>query len=84
MVAECVAYRAVVPAQRPRAARPVTRENHVHRSSRADGALEFAAAATYFPAVLRSAELGADLRTEERQLHRGSMIILRVWGNVVC
>jgi hypothetical protein len=68
--AEDVAHDAIVPAQGPSTARSVARENHVHRPSRADGALELATAAMDFTAVLRPRELGMHFTIEKGQLHR--------------
>src|SRR5215471_6644298 len=42
--AQHITYGAVVLAQRPRASGSMTRQNYVHRTSRADGALELAPA----------------------------------------
>ena len=69
-----IAYGALVPAKRPRSASAMTRENHVHRASHADGALELATAVPDGAAVLGSSEFDVYVRREERSLHRKSNI----------
>jgi len=64
--AQHITYGAVVLAQRPRASGSMTRQNYVHRTSRADGALELAPAARDVAAVNSSLELGLYLATEQR------------------
>jgi hypothetical protein len=56
--AQDVTHGVVVLAQRPRASGSMTRENHVHRSSRADGTLELAPTAPDVAAVNGPRELG--------------------------
>jgi hypothetical protein len=53
----------------PGAARSPTREDHVHRASRADGALAFALTTPHFAAVHGSRKLGLRRAIEKRQLH---------------
>jgi hypothetical protein len=47
----------------------MTRENQVHRASRAHRSLELALASANVTAVLRSRELDLHRTVEERQLH---------------
>jgi hypothetical protein len=63
------AHDAVVLAHGPRPSSPVARENHMHRTSRAHGALELAAPAPQVAAVHCSRQFGMDLTTEKMQLH---------------
>src|SRR5258708_39862442 len=65
-----IAYGAVVPAKRPRSASAMTRENHVHRASHADGALELATAEPAGAAVLGSREIGVHVVRAERSPQR--------------
>ena len=79
-----IAYGALVFAKRPRSASAMTRENHVHRASHADGALELAMAEPDGAAVLGSRELGVHVMRKERSLHRKSNLADKyLWGNVV-
>jgi hypothetical protein len=63
------AHGALVPAERPDAAGPFARQNHVHRTPRADRALELTAAPPDRAAVCGSHELGVDVASEKRLLH---------------
>jgi hypothetical protein len=82
--AQHVANGAVVLAQRPRPSGSVTRENNMHRPSRAHGTLELALAATNLAAVLCSRKLGLHLASENGQLHRHRKLIIALSrGNVV-
>jgi hypothetical protein len=65
-----VAHGALVPAERPDPAGPFARQNHVHGAARADGALELAAAPPDCAAVGGSHELGVDVASEKRLLHK--------------
>jgi hypothetical protein len=76
--AQNVAHGATVRAQRPRASGSMTRQNHVHRASRADGTLELAPTATDVAAVNGPRELGLRSTIEKGQLHASNVIILRL------
>jgi hypothetical protein len=73
----------LVPAQRPRSARPVAREDNVHGAPGADRALELAAAASNRAAVYRPRELHLDLVGEESVLHAKMIGPRSGQGNVV-
>jgi hypothetical protein len=64
--AKRLAHGAIMPAERPRAVRPATRQNEVHRPPRADGALELAMPTTRLAAVLKSTLLAAHPFAEKR------------------
>ena len=78
-----VAHSALVPAERPRPAGPLARQNDVHGASHAHGALELAAAPPDRAAMYGSDELGVDVASKKGLLHDMSIANHCTWGNVV-
>ena len=78
-----IAHGTLVSAKGPGAASPLAGENHVHRSSHADGPLELATTAPDGSAMLGSHELGVHVAREQRPLlHELNVVHAIAWGNV--